>query len=92
MLVPSNTPFFSMITVRMAKKFPNSGTLDYHVVDPEARDETEKARIPIKSHILVGCMGPGHRIALSFMEMEVICLRTHSGKTLRLRRPLATAF
>ena len=38
MLEPSNTPFFSMITVRMANKFPNSGTLDYHVVCSGTRD------------------------------------------------------
>ena len=67
----SNTPFFSMITIRMANKFPNSGTLEYHVVCSGTLDGREKSRIPIKSHILAGCIGPGHRIALSFMECDL---------------------
>jgi hypothetical protein len=61
--------FFSVITVRMANKFPNSGTLDYHIVNAGKQSQWEKAHIRLKRHILIPYLGPGLRIALMFPEV-----------------------
>jgi len=57
-----------MISVNMANKFPNSGTLGYHFVNSGKQGQKEKAHIHLKRHILMRSLGPGHGIALLFLD------------------------
>jgi hypothetical protein len=56
-----------MITARMANGFPNSGTLDYHIINSWKHIQREKVHIQLKRHILITYWAPGLRIALMYL-------------------------
>jgi hypothetical protein len=92
MPVPSNVPFFSAITGRLANKFPNSGTLVYRLLSFWKPNRREMALILLNDIHLVHNWPQAmelHRSLVGFVESDIP--RASMGIMFRLRRPPVSA-